>query len=458
MNFCPYIRGIDFNIEFKPELPEVIESDEWLTSNGSNEINVKKTSIRLTPVNKAAEDSVPFNNISFIIFCAKHRKIAVCETIQRGYPFLKLISVNKKRIGLWLPFVYLSFKSTYKVNRTIRDSLSLILSDNDSIELSDLFVKYREELPFYYSVIDISKIYSRKNSWFISRVICFARLHSDGPVLQCCRKTSRIHWISVEEVSNGLIDCFWGPEVKMYCDLIKHDMSVPDSIPVMNRTRPHLFSTGQIISLIPEKLYSDPILKSLKITGIKIQALFEDFIEHCFPSYYMSFHSFKDYFIKYYYRRNEKFLRKVFNALSYEKPGFVTFEQLLNGLAYIDPSSPNDENRIKFVFRYYDTDRDGYLTEDELRALVEDIHANDFQGMVETIITHNLQTLDEPSKGMTFSEFYDRVSSHQLEGTFYLCRTDVQWFQRIVTYLMKGKLIAENKRHSFFDYFRKFKL
>ena len=49
-----------------------------------------------------------------------------------------------------------------------------------------------------------------------TRSVYLVRLHSDNPVLQCCRKTSRIIWLDIENILNDYIDCLWGTQLKIY--------------------------------------------------------------------------------------------------------------------------------------------------------------------------------------------------------------------------------------------------
>jgi Ca2+-binding EF-hand superfamily protein len=56
-----------------------------------------------------------------------------------------------------------------------------------------------------------------------------------------------------------------------------------------------------------------------------------------------------------------------FNAFNYEENGFFSFHELLLGLASMEPTADNGEARTKFVFRYYDTDGDGLLCENDFK-------------------------------------------------------------------------------------------
>ena len=76
---------------------------------------------------------------------------------------------------------------------------------------------------------------------------------------------------------------------------------------------------------------------------------------------------------KYGMKYNEERLLAYFRAFNYLNNGVITFPELLMGLACIDSKSCHNEIRSKFVVRYYDVLRSGYLYEDNLRLMIQDI-------------------------------------------------------------------------------------
>ena len=150
------------------------------------------------------------------------------------------------------------------------------------------------------------------------------------------------------------------------------------------------------------------ILKALKITEKQIDLFLIDFIEHCFPTNVMSFLSFKVYLRKYCeFFVEEKWLKRIFNycAVNWNNfGGYVCFASLLIGLAFLDSECPSLRCRLQYIFRYYDFDRDGYLSEEELREIVRDIDTNRSQEEIERVVSDNM-FMNESKKGMTFEEF-----------------------------------------------------
>ena len=173
----------------------------------------------------------------------------------------------------------------------------------------------------------------------------------------------------------------------------------------------------------------DYILDSLGITRKQIDLLFIDFYEHCFPLLSMSFESFADYLSKFGFRQTNTKYRRLFNAFkqyctTHCTGDFLTFEYLLLGLAYIDEDSPHNKYRLPFVFYYYDLNCDGFLSEDEFREMVTDIHKNEGQEEIDRIVADGM-TGNESPKGMNCDEFYDRAETHQFGDATHLGKLDI---------------------------------
>ena len=152
---------------------------------------------RLKPINKSPKNQNVFNNMAFIIFCPKHRKIAVSDNFD-----------ERRELSVLYPFVYLS--SELEKRLTIEECISLILSDGNP----ELITLYKEEQPFESNVLYVWSTRMKKFKFGFTRSVCLVRLHSDNPVLQCCRKTSLIIWLEIEHIVNNYMDCLWGGQFK----------------------------------------------------------------------------------------------------------------------------------------------------------------------------------------------------------------------------------------------------
>ena len=353
---------------------------------------------RLKPINKCPKNQIIFNNMAFVIFCPKHRKIAVSDNFD-----------ERRELAVWLPFVYLSSDTTIRI--TVVESVSLILSGENPEQMT----LYTKEEPFDSKISEIrNTMIKEKDFGFdfgfhfgFTRCICLVRLHSDNPVLQCCRKTSRIIWLDIEHISNDYIDCLWGPQIKSYFEEF-HEIF--ESVHTF-----HYFST--FINLLPRMESDQDVLESLNITGKQIQIFYKDFIEHCFPSVYMTFVSFKDYLGKYGFRTSEKSMKRLFNGFMkdtqlYEYRGDdLSFEELLIGIAHIDSQSIYNDNLIGFVFRYFDVDRDGYLSKEELREMFEVFHKNETSDMIDILVADYWFIMSPSDRGVDYQQFAESVNN-----------------------------------------------
>ena len=82
---------------------------------------------------------------------------------------------------------------------------------------------------------------------------------------------------------------------------------------------------------------------------------------------------------------------------------------LLLGLADIDPQNVLARGRIRFIFLYYDFNRDGYLSKEELREMIEDIHENETSDMIDLIVNDYWFKINPFEEGIDYSEFRESV-------------------------------------------------
>ena len=370
---------------------------------------------RLKPINKSPKNQKVFHNMCFIIFCPKHRKIAVSDAFK-----------ERRELAIWLPFVYLS--SDIKKRITVEESVSLILSDGNPVFTS----QYKREQPFDSNVSFVCFERIKEYNFGFTRFVCFIRLHSDNPVLQCCRKTSRIIWLDIEKVLNDYIDCPWGPQIETNCR--KFDERI-QSLRINYFEVTHLFNTHPLPNIQKD------ILKSLNITEKQIKLFFIDFNEHCFPSGFMSFISFKDYLGKYGFKPSQKLMKRLcksfirFKYFNRPRGDHLLFDELLLGLAHIDPQCIFNDSRLAFVFRYYDFDRDGYLSKEELREMIEDIHENETSDMIDSIVNDYWFIINPFEEGLNYNKFWESVHNQTIILPHSLCRFENRILLKIISTL-----------------------
>ena len=396
--------------------------------------NIGGKSLRLQPINKWPKNQTFFDCILYFIFCSKHQKIAVCDN-----------AVIHRDLAVWLPFIYLSPETEHRL--TELEGLSLILSDGDS----QLMAKYREERPFDTNIAYLHRIDLKQFKIDFTTFWCLARLHSDNSVLQCCQKTSRIVWMSVQDFLNEDTYCLWSNLLK-----VNEIFDYVNDIRITSLVSNDPFSWADNYNLEAEpQNQGQMILKTLKITKKQIHLFLYDFLKHCFPTPVMSYVSFTDYLKKYFeYSVEDKWLRRLFNSCSHyfeDFGSFVRFEIFLLCLACLDIECPSCEDRLGFVFRYYDFDRDGYLSEEEVREMVRDIDTNQSQEVIERVVSDNI-FMNESEKGISLQEFKFRAEEHWLEGTDRLCRFNSPNLRKLLSDLENREKSGFKKRLN--HYFR----
>ena len=367
---------------------------------------------RLKPINKSPKKSNVFHNMTFVILCPKHRKIAVSDNFD-----------ERRELAVWLPFVYLS--SDIKKRITVEESIALILSDGNP----KLMALYKKEQPFDSNLYFNYTSHIRVLNFGFTRTVCLVRLHSDNPVLRCCRKTSRIIWIDIERILNNNINCFWGLQVKRYLENFDEEIQ---------SVRCDSFNHTEIFDRFIFTSFGERILNTLNITEKQIKLFYIDFVEHCFPTIGMTFTSFKDYLGKYGFKTSEKSMKRLFNIflgntiLNNDSKLCLYFFNLLTGLTYMDPLNCC---RIKFIFWYYDINRDGYLSKEELREMIEDIHKNETSDTIDIIVNDYWLIINPFEEGIGYTEFLNYVQNQIIIVPDSFCRFEFRILLKIISTL-----------------------
>ena len=265
-------------------------------------------------------------------------------------------------------------------------------------------------------------------------------------MLQCCRKTSRIIWLDIEQIFNNYIDCFWGQQIKFYARKIDGDFQ---------RLRTHyaIYTTPFLYDPLPRN--DKEVLKSLNINEKQIELFYMDFIEHCFPIYVMCFVSFNEYLGKYGFKTSDKSMKRLFNGFLkigvfiFDGENCLAFEELLLGLAHIDPQSIFYSSRIAFIFRYYDVDRDGYLSKEEFREMIEDIHEIETSDTIDSMVNDYWFIISPSEKGVSSAQFLHSVYNRTIIVSDSLCRHEFRILLKIISTL-------ETKNEGIVSHIKKF--
>ena len=227
------------------------------------------------PINKWPKNKKVFDIISFVIFCPKHNTIALTTQTENGF-------------AVGFPFIYLS--SYIKIDSIIEDNLCLILSGGDF----ELMAKYKEVLPFDTNVSHVLSLRLRQFKFGFTRFMCFVRIHRNNPVLKCCQYDSRLVCYRRNEIFH-ISDKFWD-DTKFIFKIVEYMKSIRNEYEIVQDIFPHNMSFSAIYySKSKQRKLKLDVLKFFNINEKDINLFFIEFIDHCFPSVYMTFNSFKHF-------------------------------------------------------------------------------------------------------------------------------------------------------------------
>ena len=382
---------------------------------------------KLESSNKDINGEVINDTFCFLIVCPTHKKVAV--------------AVGSHRTALWMPFIYITPTTTWR--QAITEGVATILSGKDKNTLDKLKNISKPKQAFDSKILEVFRIQLPKTLRIITRVICLIVLKNLGNLSQnsCPKhiKTERIEWIELDKLAK----CeFWGPEVglsKVKFDKWQKDAANVDSYQEFKEF--FIEDVYQYYGRTPAKNLEEWMLSSLQINEQVVDRLFTDYFEHCFPSFYMSKTSFCEYICKYGLERNQKKLNNLFNAFNFQRNGYLSFHEVLLGLAAIDPKAPNIESRFKFVFRFFDSDHNGWLNEKEFRSLIKDLNKADTDDLIEQKVKDNMKRMKATDKGVDYEGFRKGITNKdqnlQFRGTSTLCRASTQLFGVIVKAMLE---------------------
>lgn len=270
---------------------------------------------------------------------------------------------------------------------------------------------------------------------FITRLIYHIRLDENhhNEHFKCCHNSDRLEWIDRKDIVEGKVEHCYGPELVEFTARLNSKIELCVSE----------FSLKEAFIYVPRNPpgnLEEELLSSVVITEKDIARLYDDFIDHNFPSFYQSFDSFLDYMTKYGFEKKVKRVENLFNAFNYRKNGRLSFNEFLLGMACIEPSSVHTRLRAQFLFRYYDNDKNGQLSEKDVEHILRDIHPNSGQEAFEKLKQNLFGQLEwhtstnahgEKVKVLSQQSFCKAVSSQQLRGTSRLCRSPIPIFIQI---------------------------
>ena len=397
-----------------------------------------------------------------------HNWLSIKEMIEQGFhcavylihcPLHKKVAVSKPTPcqAMWMPFTPIPPNRSWE--EAGQTGLLFILSGGN-VELS---LRLDERHPYTErSLIEVHDVQLPQSLEIMKRLTWYVRLDQKVTGFKCCENSDTLQWIGVADIieqNSAVLEYLWGTELVELTNIVSHclrekkslftsfnELSLESAFRFMLRSQtggggtPEAKKPSSSGAQASSKDSSRntpaggelKLLTSAHLSETDIERLYSDFLEHCHPSVAMALHSFKVFLTKYGLRYTDDRMLAFFRAFNSSNSGAITFSELLIGLACIDSSSIHNEVRTAFVLRYYDVYHRGYLTEDDLRLMLQDIHAQEKGGVTEESIETELRNLwkevrpeKEEKTGKNIirqRRFLAAVGSHKIRGTSKLCR------------------------------------
>lgn len=343
-----------------------------------------------------------------IIHCPRHKKFAVAPSADHR--------------GFWLPYV--NVRQSEGWYSSIVNKIRTILNVKIGIKSSSVFTAPE--------IMHILRIQLPEVLKYVTRVVFMTNLLSLQVSSPSLNNSSAIRVGSTEKEisksksgSSGLSGA--STAFRCFCDStdapngikwFTHDQIVSDGEQLeIWGPEPGIFTSAFATQTVEKGAYSeytlreavryqarDPprnpqeeLLNSCHFERSDILRLYSDYVQHCYPSQNMNYNSFKEYLQKLGYENsnhsshspgssgslssgsmglNVHDMHSLYRAFKFNKMPYVTFHELLLGLAAMDRNTAHGGNsgelRSAYIFRYYDTNSSGVLSRQELKVMAFD--------------------------------------------------------------------------------------
>lgn len=365
---------------------------------------------RLIPEGAGAEVDEPvYDCIVYVLYCPEHQRVAVTN-------------VNKTKCT-WLPFVALPEGVTWQ--EASQDGVTMLIGRNDA----EMDTEEAERMTPVYTMryLHLQRI-QLPNSRMALRLSQFVQLERNTP-FQCCINSDRVNWLPLANIHIHEVDRIWGPELWILTRMLT--AQVPNIINEFT-------IDNALYYLDQDQSWEHKLLAGTNVGRAQILDLYADFVEHCYPSFYMCFDSLRAYLIKNGHPIDEPKLRRLYQVFGVNRRFFVDFHEFLAGLVAMEPACPSIlESRLYFIFRYYSSDQQ-YLSLYDLSNLLVDANsswsADRATAEAQSILTARSTTC------LALDEFIDQYQVTGEEHLGNLCRSPKSIFTALSAAKTEEKL------------------
>ena len=263
---------------------------------------------------------------------------------------------------------------------------------------------------------------------------------------QCCHENDQLRWIDPAELCRKSAAC-WGPEMEQ---CVKHFEAFKQNEELC------VFEFGHeraLSFLTCESKLSTPLAKLLRLCNIDadtVLTLYQDYVEWCFPSFYMAFESFKMYLAKYSFdHTDDARLGALFRAACHNnnansnKKCYLDLFEYITAIVCLDCTDHTAEARQQMIWRYYHH-QDGdsaRMSMEEFVALLRDLHPGPSD---ERLRKETVQQLERAFKfnatnKLAQSDFQEAIRTGLIKNTAVLCHATKKIVPQIVDNTKKHK-------------------
>lgn len=284
-----------------------------------------------------SESSSIYDCIVFLIYCAEHDRFAVTKVSQN--PFDKII---------WMPFV-------------VRDNRSWCYTTE--LELQSMFTKHDADdvvvdnvtIAHKFKMIELCHMQAPSGRW-IQRATQFVTITK---CKQTCDPVNSLEWVDAGQIFKDDDSTVWGPEFRQYLVYLEKKNYELKIVEYSLEKISHIYENEKN----PGFNLLKSLVKSRNVTQKLMLELYDHYLKHTFPSYFMNFGSFRIYLAKCGLKNItiKNHAQKLFQCcLTRPKreclgQTYLDFFDICFLLIGLDPELPNDKYRQKFIQHYLET-------------------------------------------------------------------------------------------------------
>lgn len=399
--------------------------------------------VKLVPEGDYIPSEPKYDCCAFLIYCPAHQTVVLSRASTSG--------PNSAVTACWLPFTPLPVGKMWEEGAVLGACLVLTGGDLSRFDALKATPPFTQPL-----CMQVLRVQMPHTLGFITRLIYYIELTSANQSFRCCTNSGRLKWHSLASLvatppstpTDPFIAGLWGPEAVDFAKQIlnRGGAGTGNAQPAPIQQEIAEYSLDEAFLYVPRdppRNLEESMLKSIHITEKDVERLYADFLDHCFPSFYMASESFRCYMAKYGFEKADARMTNLFRSFNYHKNGYLSFHELLIGLATIEPGTIHGESRVRFIFRYYDADSSGSLSEEEFRALTFDLLCSTggvkpgaiSQAMLQQKTVEGMKTIGTRPVGgseqVTMADFNLAIGSRKFRGTSNLCRAKKPIFNQI---------------------------